>query len=277
MVHSSLNFSVRLNFCIFMNAEAKPQRAYSASEQGFQRIMNEGPHAPKFGGEYKSGDFAKRIFFNTSMLVGGLGVDLAESAVAKWAINKVFDPRIDGLKGEISRLDQAQPDGYLEKIAQAKDGIRTQHAIKDGVKFIEEWGSDSAYVGMTNALARTLTGVPEATYVKGTAEVVSDWTNAIMQVFGGDKKITLLKYKGFPVLSTEMQNFVNPTDVEAAFRLLAEIPGVGWVKNKLDHTVEHSKVVKYANIAASKGLLGYHITNSGQKAVERAVAEALAK
>lgn len=277
MVHSCLNFSIRLNFCNFMNVETKPQRQYSASEQGFQRIMNEGPHAPKNGGEYKSGDFAKRVFFNTSMLVGGLGIDLAESAVAKWAINKVFDPRIDGLKGTISQLGHAKPEGFEDKISAAKDSIRTQHAIKEGVKFIEEWGSDSAYVGATNALARTLTGVPEATYVKGTAEVVSDWANAIMQVFGGDKKVTLLKYKGLPLFATEMQNFVNPTDVEAVFRLLAEIPGVGWVKNKLDHTVEHSKVVKYANIAASKGLLGYHITNAGQKAIDRAVAEALAK
>mgnify|MGYP001566158706 FL=1 len=260
-----------------MNVESQPQRAYSSSEQGFQRIVNEGPHAPKNGGETQSGDFAKRMIFNTSMLVGGLGIDLAESAVAKWAINKVFDPRIDGIKGEISQLAEVKLWGYEAGIANAKDRIRTQHAIKDGVKFVEEWGSDSAYIGITNALTRMLTGVPEATYVKGTAEVVSDWANALIQVFGDDKKITLLKYKGMPIFATEMQNFVNPTDVEAAFRLLAEIPGVGWVKNKLDHTVEHSKVVKYANIAASKGLLGFHITNAGQKAIDRAVAEALAK
>lgn len=261
-----------------MNAEAQPQRAYSEAEMGFQRIVNEGPHSAKAGVESRPGDFGKRIFFNSTMLVGGMGVDLAESAVSKWAIDKVFDGKINRFEGAVSTLKTAspQPENYEELLKKAKDAMREQHALKDATKFVEEWGSDAVYVGLSNSLVRVLTGVPDATYVKGTAEVVSDWANVVMQVFYGDKKVPLLKWKGRTILATEMQNFVNPTDVEAAFRLLAEIPGVGWLKNKLDHTVEHSKVVRYANVAASKGILGYHITNSSHKAIEAALSKAAA-
>lgn len=257
-----------------MNIESQPQRAYSTSEQGFQRLVNEGPHSPKAGGESKSGDFGKRLFFNTTMLVGGLGVDLAESAVAKWAIDKLFDGKIGRLEGAVGTISSAEPKlaNHEDLLKKAREAVREQHALKDGVKFIEEWGSDAVYVGLSNSLVRVLTGVPDATYIKGTAEVVSDWANVVMQVFYGDKRVPLLKWKGKTIFSTEMQNFVNPTDVEAAFRLLAEIPGVGWLKNNLDHTVEHSKVLRYANLAASKGIMGYHITNSSHKAIERAIA-----
>lgn len=251
-----------------MNAETQPQRTYSEAEMGFQRIVNEGPHSAKAGAESKPGDFSKRIMLNTTMLVGGLGIDLAESAVAKWAIDKVFDPRIEGLGAKVEDLTVKQPEGYVELTQKAKDDIRITHSIKDGVKFVEEWGSDSAYAGMANSLIRTLTGVPEATYVKETAALTADWANAIIQVFYGDRKIPLFKWKGNTILATEMQNFVNPVDVEAAFRLLAEIPGVGWIKNKTDYTLEQSKVLRYTNIAASKGLLGFHITNSTLKKLE---------
>lgn len=168
-------------------------------------------------------------------------------------------------KDETLDLDNVKDE--VHKMAKKELGI------KRGLEFMEEWGTDSLYAGMANAWVRLMTGVEGAKYVSETSAFIADWFIVWSQVqndnavypkkyrFEGKKTVPQRGWKGIK-LAYEAADFVNPVNVEAAFRMIEEIPvfgdGILWLHRKADQFLE-TPFMQKANTLASKGALGLHI------------------
>ena len=157
-----------------------------------------------------------------------------------------------------------------------KDAVKKQQGVAGMLDFAEEWASDSAYTTVANTWVRLMTGVDGVKYVSETSAFISDWVNAISQVFYGDqyfpkqfahkdpdtKKTKVDKIFKIFNKSYRTMDFVNPVNVEAAIRLIEEAPVIGdgasWLHEKTDKLIE-STIGSWGNTLASKGILGYHI------------------
>ncbi len=274
-----------------MNVEAQPQRAYSPSEQGFQRLL-----LREHKNESKPGEGFKRAGLNLSILVGSTVADLAESHLADkiWRVpqEKKAEKAAEVYHAHLHMGDDLEAfRATRENLKEAEEGVlktafaTTEKKLKDNAttkkgvhlagEFIEEWASDSLYAGVANTWVRLMTGIDGAKYVTETSAFISDWANVISQVFGGDKlfgrttmrttmkgmKVVPERWKGIK-LAYQSMDFVNPVNVEAAFRVIEEVPvvgdGVAWLHEKADKMLEN-KLVQVGNTAASKGILGFHI------------------
>ncbi len=181
---------------------------------------------------------------------------------------------------------------WQEQKEKLTNAAKREQGLQGAFDFAEEWASDNLYATAANAWVRMMTGINEAKYVSETSAFLADWGNIISQVFfddvligkklphptingkwvaddlfkikwGKDKNIPntyrhVFKLKG----AYKTMDFINPVNVEAAFRLVEEIPvvgeGVHWLREKSDVALE-ATVGKWTNTLASKGILGFHI------------------
>lgn len=280
-----------------MSAEAPKQ--FSEAQLGFQRLL-----LPEKKSDSQPGEGLKRLGLNASIFVGATVADLAESHLVDAIVRKapVFN-RMQVEYGDVKGL--ADMDGLNEKQktsqwmaelnnirARAKneadiniddvkkhlrDAAQHEMGIKNGVEFMEEWGSDAFMSSLANGWVRLMTGVDGVKYVSETAAVIADWINIASQVFYGDKyfprfdrtvanmntKDEKPKRGLFGVkLSYKTMDFINPVNVEAALRVVEDVPvvgnGVAWLHEKTDHLLE-STVGGKATGLAGKWILGFHI------------------
>ncbi len=144
---------------------------------------------------------------------------------------------------------------YNELHTKLEKSAKTNQGLHSGAEFLEEWLSDSVYAAAANGWVRTMTGMDDAKYVSETAAVLADWANVVSQVWFEDMLIgrkdprdttgktpaffPLIKGKGpgsKPRLAIKLayptMDFINPVNIEAAFRVLEEVPvlgdGVAW-------------------------------------------------
>lgn len=233
-----------------MSVEVTPSKIFSASERGFQRLL-----LRDHKNESQPGDGMKRVGFNVSVLVGATAADLAESHLVDAVWRNPMDRMMEHAREHISQ-----------------DAAKTRQGVKFAGEFIEEWASDSAYTAVANAWLRMMTGVKGAKYVSETSAFIADWGNVISQVFLSDRLYGKTRSVGGKVvpqrglfgvkLAYPSMDFINPVNVEAAFRLVEELPvvgkGVAWLHERTDHLLE-STLARLGNAAAAKGILGFHI------------------
>ncbi len=270
-----------------MNTETQPQRAYSASEQGFQRLL-----IREQKDQSQPGDGLKRAGLNLSILVGATVADLGESHIVDkiWRVPQkkkaenaaeAYHAHLhmgDDLEAfratrtDLKEADEATLKGAFANMGKKlKENAMTKKGVHLAGEFVEEWASDSLYAGVANTWVRLMTGVDGAKYVTETSAFISDWANVISQVFGGDKLFGRTTMQGMKIvperwkdikLAYQSMDFVNPVNVEAAFRVIEEVPvvgdGVAWLHEKADKLLEN-KLAQVGNTAASKGILGFHI------------------
>lgn len=240
-------------------------RTYSNEQMAYQRkfgVRPDGAHSSLMSPQATGWE---RFTTNVATLGAGLTADLVESHLMTYLKNATFEKKIHN-------LEHASGDNEQK--------IRNFKGLLGAFEFIEEYASDKAYSDLMNAWLRKKTGVENAAYASEASAFISEWGNAIVQVFfknrsfglhekndnqvvmvhGKPKPKTLLN--GWIILAHPMENFINPVTVEASLRLLEQMPGgraVTWAKEKLDHTLEHNKKFQYVNTLAAKGLTGYHI------------------
>ena len=238
-----------------MSAEAK---VFSPQQLKYQRLFDVRPHGetahPEARGLEKAGA-------NAAALSVGLVVDLTESHIVKHFKNATFEKVIKKHEENTDYDKAANTKGYL-----------------GAFEFVEEWASDKAYSDIMNKWLQKKTGVEGATYASEASVFISEWSNAIAQVFFKNKLIGATKKEldgfetkilpktalgGWLFLAHPLENFINPITVEASLRIAEQVPliggAVGWSKEKLSHALEHSSALKYGNSAAAKALTGYHI------------------
>lgn len=234
-----------------MHKEAQPARTYTPAEQGFQRLL-----IPEKKHESQPGDSLKRLGINTTILVGATAADFAESHLVDKIIREPMHDRIHELKAKGPAFREAA------KSAQGK-----QFALE----FVEEWASDSIYAGLANSWVRAMTGVDDAKYVSETSAFLAEWGNVISQVFLADRlygktKVvnnhTVPQTYGKMKLAYASADFFNPVNVEAAFRIVEELPIVGnavtWLHKKSDHLLETASS-KLGQSIFGKAITGFHI------------------
>lgn len=232
-------------------SDKAPTSQHTQSELDFQRWL-----IPEKKAESVPGDVAKRIGINSTVFLASTSLDLAEShlvdAVWRRPMHKM-----------LHAIEERGPK-FLESAR------RTQGVYLAG-EFIEEWASDTFYKNAANQWATKMTGDPSVKYVSETAEFMSDWMNVVSQVWLSDKfyPTKFVGKDGKPMTGLfgikkayQTMDFINPVNVEAALRLMEEIPvlggGIEWLHRKADHMLEQSKTRLLSTIAA-KGVLGYHI------------------
>lgn len=232
-----------------MHKEAMPARTYTPAEQGFQRLL-----IPEKKHESQPGDGLKRLGINTTILLGATAADLAESHLVDAAIRNPMHDRIHMLKEK----------GSIE-------AAKITQGMQFGAEFVEEWASDSIYAGVANAWVRMMTGVDDAKYVSETSAFLAEWGNVISQVFLQDRlygktKVvhnhTVPQTYGKMKLAYASADFFNPVNVEAAFRIVEEMPIIGnavsWLHEKTDHLLETASS-KLGQSIFGKAVTGYHI------------------
>ncbi len=242
----------------FTPEQIRYQKLFDVKPRGVQFSVVEG----EVGGLRKAGA-------NTAVFGVGLAADLIESHAVHHLEHATFGKWMHDLKQD--------PSINESKIKEMKGAL-------GAFKFVEEYVSDSAYSAIMNAWLRKMTGVEDAKYASEASTFVSEWTNAIAQVwlksrvFGfvekdliSKKPITnakgemspITKLNGWVILAHPMENFINPVTLEASVRILQQAPIVGgvvtWGKEKLNHALEHSASLKYGNAIAAKAVTGYHI------------------
>ncbi|MCL4200276.1 hypothetical protein KJZ67_02965 [Patescibacteria group bacterium] len=260
-----------------MNAEAKPQRAYSASEQGFQRLL-----LREQKNQSQPGDGLKRTGLNLSILVGSTVADLGESHLVDKLLRKPMEHAVEAahekavsFSKDVFAQKHTDPETLDAAFASAReklvDAAKTKQGTQLAAEFVEEWASDSIYAGMANSWVRLMTGVDEAKYVSETSAFISEWANKISQVFGNDRLFGRTRIQGTKLvpdrwhgikLAYQSMDFINSVNVEAALRVIEEIPvvgdGVAWIHEKTDKMLEGT-LAKIGNTTAATGILGYHI------------------
>lgn len=275
----------------------------------------------------ETGGRVPSILSNVAIGLAYTTADLAESKIFRAVSGWVFDGKAQRLEKELHQAvternthvaDQTSMDPQKkeqQKIADElqiqiiRDALRVHEGVHGASEYVEEWVSD---VGITKGgqkiIDKHITEFKDAqlddsntigeqeweksrkhlnTYVKPFAENLSDYANAIMQVFLGDKWIGWVDKDGKPkefmgmYMAEKSMNFVNPGNVEATLRVLSNIPlidkPVKWVKDSMDRVLEHSALATLANAGFNKALLGFHIVNSRIKAVDKATAEIASK
>ena len=250
-------YTMSVEVKIFTPEQIRYQKLFDVKPRGVQFPVVEG----EVGGLRKAGA-------NTAVLGVGLAADLIESHAVHHLEHATFGKWMRDLK--------KVPITNESKIKEMKGAL-------GAFKFVEEYVSDSAYSAIMNAWLRKMTGVEDAKYASEASTFVSEWTNAIAQVwlksrvFGfveknADKKPIIdekgnmspvKKLNGWVILAHPMENFINPVTLEASVRILQQAPIVGravtWGKEKLSHALEHSASLKYGNAIAAKAVTGYHI------------------
>lgn len=258
-----------------MNAETKQ---FSPAEQGFQRLL-----IREQKDQSQPGDGLKRAGLNLSILVGATVADLGESHLIDKFLRKPLENSVklahtkaesfakpafaETFKGEAEGLD----DAFEKARKQLFDAATKKQGVHLAAEFVEEWASDSVYAGLANSWVRLMTGVDEAKYVSETSAFISEWANKISQVFGNDRLFGRTTMQGTKLvpdrwhgikLAYQSMDFINSVNVEAAFRVLEEIPvvgdGVAWVHEKTDKMLGGT-LARITNTAAATGILGYHI------------------
>ncbi|MFZ5534764.1 MAG: hypothetical protein ACOY3M_01250 [Patescibacteria group bacterium] len=234
-----------------MSKESQPTRAYTPAEQGFQRLLiREQKH------ESQPGDGLRRLGINSSLLIGSTALDLAESHLVDAVIRNPMHDRIHQIK---------------EKGPNFTEQAKRAQGVQFAAEFVEEWASDSIYANMANAWVRAMTGMDDAKYVSETAAFLAEWGNVISQVFLADRLYgktkthhghTVPQTYGKVKLAYASADFLNPVNVEAAIRVMEEVPVIGkavsWMHDKTDHLLE-TAAVRLGSGIAGKGILGYHI------------------
>lgn len=231
-----------------MSKETKISPAPTESQQQFKRLL-----LKEYRPLSREGDGLKRFGLNAGIFTVSTGIDIAEGKLAEKAIEWVF---------EGSKVDVIEAKKESGSHALADKNPR----IKGAVEFIEEWGSDGLINSGANALVRAITGEKHAEYASPFSEAVGEWTTTILQVFKGNPK-----WRGIAV-----KNLVSSVNVEAVLRMFSELPllggAVSWTHEQLD-SLMRTRLVRVANTAAAKGILGYHIVNQNHIAAQKAVAE----
>ncbi len=256
-----------------MNAETKQ---FSPAEQGFQRLL-----IREQKDQSRPGDGLKRAGLNLSILVGATVADLGESHLVDKFLRKPLEASVGAAREKAQGFTkEAFAEKYVgesldEAFAEARKKLVDAAATKQGThlaaEFVEEWASDSVYAGLANSWVRLMTGVDEAKYVSETSAFISEWANKISQVFGNDRLFGRTTMQGTKLvpdrwhgikLAYQSMDFINSVNVEAAFRVLEEIPvvgdGVAWVHEKTDKMLGGT-LARITNTAAATGILGYHI------------------
>lgn len=228
-----------------------------------------------------------RFGANAAVFAASTAVDLLESKAFRVARTAVFEGKTKRLEQELASAgerrsahaeDQRAADDLEIKLI--RDALRQHKAVESGVEFAEEMLSDEYLINTGgNKLIRHLTQEHDVEYAKGLATTISDYTNAIIQVFFGDRWIGFKDKDGNPkkfmgvLMAEKSMNFINPFNVEAALRMLSETPFIGDVlvriKGPIDSFFENNFFATLANKTASKMLLGYHVMNSREKAIEQ--------
>lgn len=265
-----------------MHTETQPNRQYSASEQGFQRLL-----IKEHKDQSQPGDALRRAGLNLSILVGATAVDLGESHLVDKLLRKPMERVAEAARKEAisfdkatfaqTHTDAATLDAAFEAARKKlADAAKTKQGTHLAAEFVEEWASDSVYASMANSWVRLMTGVDEAKYVSETSAFVAEWANKISQVFGNDRlygrtmkqgdKIIPARWKGIK-LAYQSMDFINSVNVEAALRFVEEIPvvgnGVAWVHEKTDKML-NGKLARIGNTIAGTGILGWHIGKNVQ-------------
>lgn len=268
-----------------MSAESAPNKQFTASEQQFQRLLLREQRS-----QSQPGDSWKRLSLNTSILLGATAVDLAEShlvdkfirnpmkenvTVAKAASKEAetkFD--VDAFKAAHKEIGDEQMEGAITKAKEALwKPAQNMQGKKYALEFVEEWASDNAYASLANAWVRLMTGKENAHYVTETSAVLADLFIIWSQVFNdnavypkrfrkaGSVEEPQRGWRGIKK-AYEAADFVSSVNVEAALRILEEVPVVGdgfaWLHHKSDQLIE-STIGRWANTAFAKGILGFHI------------------
>lgn len=259
-----------------MNAETQANRRYSASEQGFQRLL-----IREQKDQSQPGDGLKRTGLNLSILVGSTVADLGESHLIDKFLRKPLEASVELAREKAQGFTkkvfaekyagESLNEAYKEARKKLFDAASRKQGMHLAAEFVEEWASDSIYAGMANSWVRLMTGVDEAKYVSETSAFISEWANKISQVFGGDKLFNLTTFKRTKIvpdrwhgikLAYQSMDFINSVNVEAALRVVEEIPvvgdGVAWIHEKTDKMLGGT-LARITNTAAATGILGYHI------------------
>ncbi len=235
-----------------MSKESQPStKAFTPAEQGFQRLL-----IPEKKHESQPGDSLKRLGINTSILVGATAADFAESHLVDAIIREPMHGRIHALK---------------EKGPAFTESAKTAQGSLFALEFVEEWASDTIYANIANAWVRMMTGMDDAKYVSETSAFLAEWGNVISQVFLADKLYGKTKMShghvvpqtyGKVKLAYASADFFNPVNVEAAFRIVEEMPivgkGVSWLHEKSDHLLETASS-KLGQSIFGKAVTGFHI------------------
>lgn len=220
------------------------QKSRTSGQEGFARLLTREGRANR-----QLGDRFKSMVVNASIGAAAAGGEIGEAIV----FNKV--------------LDMVMPTGTHAEKVKNKKGVEKSTDVsnlaspeRSAVEFIEEWGSDKAIESIGNAVVQTLTGTEEE-YVRPVSAFLSDWSNTIVQVFYPNKMLFMVgdKKTGFAVKTKDV---INPVLVEAAFRVLSELPGgasLDRVLNTVSEKLANSTALRYASGVASQGILGYHI------------------
>jgi|GEM_PF-741229 len=234
-----------------VQADQTPVPQYTQSELDFQRWL-----IPEKKAESKSGDAAKRIGINSTVFLTSTGADLAESHLVDAVWRRPMHRWLTATR---------------ERGPKFTESARKVQGVHFAGEFIEEWASDTVYKNVANKWAAMMTGDPKVKYVSETSEFMSDWMNVVSQVWLSDKfyPTKFVGHDGKPMTGLfgikkayQTMDFMNPVNVEAALRLMEELPvlgrGVTWLHKKTDHMLETSKA-RLASSFAAKGVLGYHI------------------
>src|SRR3989344_228157 len=298
-IPSVVNTPVREPFVSFagtnpmdVQADMTPAPQYTESQMGFQRLLLREKRGERQPGEgWKSALLALEVGGAATIadLVEGNVVDFVfrkkmednteKKVDAYLAANKKYQDEVKKEKGvEFNKLSDSTKK-FGDEANTLRNVARKQQGFQGAFDFAEEWFSDSLYASVANAWVRLMTGVDGAKYVSETSAFIADWVNAVSQVFFGDQyfpkqyhttntmengrtKHNVEKFFGFFNKSYRTMDFVNPVNVEAAFRALEEIPvvgdGVAWAHEKTYKLLE-TTILRWGNTLASKGLLGYHI------------------
>lgn len=243
--------SMLFGFVVSMTKESQPTRAYTPAEQGFQRLLIREQKQ-----ESQPGDGLKRLGINTTMLVGSTALDLAESHLVDAVIRNPMHEKIHEIKA---------------KGPQFAEQAKTAQGVQFAAEFIEEWASDSIYANIANAWVRMMTGKEDAKYVSETAAFIAEWGNVVSQVFLADRlygktKVhhghTVPQTYGKVKLAYASADFLNPVNVEAAIRVMEDVPVIGkavsFLHDKTDHLLE-TAALRLGSSIAGKGILGFHI------------------
>lgn len=274
-----------------MSVESNPAKTYSTSEQANQRLLLREHRA-----ERQPGDGWRSALYHIG--VGGVATvtDLAESHLVDKLIRDHFREKVttatETSQKAVDAFDEAafkaahaaitDEKKMADAIKSAKDTLfnpaRIVQGKKFGLEFVEEGITDTVYGMMANAWVRKMTGKDDAKYVSETASFIGEWFVKWSQVFNGNA-IYPKKYRDsekpkeaqrgwFKIKKAyEAADFVNPVNVEAAFRLIEEVPvvgdGVAWLHEKSDKILS-TAAARFANMTAGWGILGYHIGRNVQ-------------
>ncbi len=224
---------------------------YTQSQLDFQRWL-----IPENKAQSVPGDAAKRVGINSTVLLTSTGADLVESHLVDAAWRRPMHRWLTATR---------------ERGPKFAESARKVQGVHFAGEFIEEWASDTLYKNVANKWAAMMTGDPNVKYVSETSEFMSDWMNVVSQVWLSDKfyPTKFVGKDGKPMTGLfgikkayQTMDFINPVNVEAAIRLMEELPvlggGVAWLHKKTDHMLETSKA-RLASSFAAKGVLGYHI------------------